>query len=280
MTGSARVVRPRTCSSSWRTRASARSRTIRPPESLAAGCSTPGEAARNRLIPSPPLVRRACSNASDTPSGAQPPKPRKAMKVVIVGNGVAGVTTARLAVERDPSLDVTIYSEAYHYYSRPRLVDRGRPVTPADIQVYPEEWYAERHIRTVLNTRVTHLEPPSTASRSPAGRRCRTTGWCWPPGRAPGCRRSPGRTPRRLHPAHDGRRGGAARCGDARPSRTGAGGGLLGLEVAAALTRARGGGDRRGVFPRLLPRSWIRRAPRCSRSASSATASRSHRRFV
>ena len=46
------------------------------------------------------------------------------MKLVIIGNGVAGVTTARFVAERDPSVDITIYTdECYPYYPRPRLID-------------------------------------------------------------------------------------------------------------------------------------------------------------
>jgi len=179
------------------------------------------------------------------------------MKVVIVGNGVAGVTTARLAVERDPSLDVTIYSEEpYHYYSRPRLVDLvGGQVTPADIQVYPEEWYAERHIRTVLNTRVTHLEPAEHRITLPSGetvsydRLVLATGArAWVPpiagADAPGVY-----TLRTMDDA-------VALRDAATPGRRVLvlGGGLLGLEVAAALSGRGVEVTVVEVFPRLLPR--------------------------
>jgi len=181
----------------------------------------------------------------------------KIMKVIIVGNGVAGVTTARLAAERDPSLDITIYSEEpYHYYSRPRLVDLvGGQVTPADIQVYPEEWYAERGIRTVLGTRVTALEPDAHRLILPGGeattydRLVLATGaraWVPPIAGAD----VPGvftlRTMRDALALRDtaveGRRVLVL------------GGGLLGLEVAAALNARGVSVTVVEVFPRLLPR--------------------------
>jgi len=83
------------------------------------------------------------------------------MRLVIIGNGVAGVTTARLVAERDPSAEITIYSdEPYPYYARPRLIEllAGR-VPPESMAFYPEEWYQKRGLQVVLGRRVVQLKP-------------------------------------------------------------------------------------------------------------------------
>ncbi|MHB0856449.1 MAG: NAD(P)/FAD-dependent oxidoreductase [Anaerolineae bacterium] len=84
------------------------------------------------------------------------------MRLVIVGNGVAGVTTARFLIDRDPSLDITIVSEEpYHYYPRPRLIDLvAGSASPDKMSVYPPAWYEQRGIKTLLGRRVTSIMPP------------------------------------------------------------------------------------------------------------------------
>lgn len=83
------------------------------------------------------------------------------MRLVIIGNGVAGVTTARWVAERDPSVEVTIYSdELYPYYPRPRLIEllAGR-VSLENMAFYPDEWYQKRGLRVLLGRRVVQLRP-------------------------------------------------------------------------------------------------------------------------
>ncbi|MHB1294181.1 MAG: NAD(P)/FAD-dependent oxidoreductase [Anaerolineae bacterium] len=81
------------------------------------------------------------------------------MRQVVVGNGVAGVTTARFLADRDPSLDVTIVSEEpYPYYPRPRLIDLVAGSASTDkMSVYPPAWYTQRGIKTLLGKRVTSI---------------------------------------------------------------------------------------------------------------------------
>ena len=83
------------------------------------------------------------------------------MRLVIVGNGVAGITTARFVAERDPSVEITVYSdERYPYYPRPRLVELlAGQVLPENMAFYPDEWYTKRRIRTVLGCRVLEIRP-------------------------------------------------------------------------------------------------------------------------
>ncbi len=83
------------------------------------------------------------------------------MRIVIVGNGIAGVTVARTALQGDPSLDVTLLSrEPYAYYPRPRLIDLiAGDDAPSSILQYSDGWYAKHGIRQVLGARVTRLAP-------------------------------------------------------------------------------------------------------------------------
>lgn len=83
------------------------------------------------------------------------------MRIVIVGNGIAGVTVARTALQVDPSLHVTLYTdEPYAYYPRPRLIDLiAGDSEPADIIPYPAAWYADHGIRQVLGARVVAIAP-------------------------------------------------------------------------------------------------------------------------
>lgn len=83
------------------------------------------------------------------------------MKLVIIGNGVAGVTTARYVTDRDPSIKVAIYSEeSYPYYPRPRLIDLiAGDASPDAIAFYPRDWYANRGIDIHLETCAVALEP-------------------------------------------------------------------------------------------------------------------------
>jgi len=83
------------------------------------------------------------------------------MRIVIVGNGIAGLTVARTALQGDPSLEVTLYSdEPYAYYPRPRLIDLiANDGDPTSIVQYPGEWYAKHGIRQVLGGRVTRVVP-------------------------------------------------------------------------------------------------------------------------
>lgn len=83
------------------------------------------------------------------------------MKLVIVGNGVAGTTTARLVAERDPSVEITLCSqESVPYYPRPRLIELlACHVTPEAMPQYPESWYAQRHIGMRLGCQVTAIRP-------------------------------------------------------------------------------------------------------------------------
>lgn len=82
------------------------------------------------------------------------------MQVVIIGGGVAGITSAATIRERSPDAQITVYTdESYPYYSRPRLYDiLSGEAQPLDIYGFPPQWYEERKIKVSLNKKVANIE--------------------------------------------------------------------------------------------------------------------------
>ncbi|MHB9034975.1 MAG: NAD(P)/FAD-dependent oxidoreductase, partial [Anaerolineae bacterium] len=83
------------------------------------------------------------------------------MKLVIVGNGVAGTTAARYVADQDSTVDIEIFTdESYLYYPRPKLIDflEGQ-VEAAAVPQYPSEWYQKRGIHVHLGQAVTAIMP-------------------------------------------------------------------------------------------------------------------------
>lgn len=83
------------------------------------------------------------------------------MKVVIIGNGVAGTFTAQHIRNQDDNIEIEIYSqENYPYYTRiklPELISEN--VTIDDITVFKEEWYKNKNIKTHLNKKIVKINP-------------------------------------------------------------------------------------------------------------------------
>jgi nitrite reductase (NADH) large subunit len=76
------------------------------------------------------------------------------MRYVIVGGGVAGVTTAKEIRKLDPKGQIDLYSsEPYPYYFRPKLWEfiAGK-ITPEESYYRPESWYAGQGIDLHLDT--------------------------------------------------------------------------------------------------------------------------------
>ena len=82
------------------------------------------------------------------------------LNVVIVGNGVAGVTAARIIKEKNPKTKVTIYTdESHHYYPRPRLYDvLSGKANPQDVTMFSEEWYKNKEITVHLNKKAIKID--------------------------------------------------------------------------------------------------------------------------
>lgn len=83
------------------------------------------------------------------------------MKVVIVGNNVAGTTTAKAIRDLRPDIDINLFAEErYHYYPRPMLIEfiAGK-VDEKSLFFYSDDWYAKNRIRVHLSTPVEKIEP-------------------------------------------------------------------------------------------------------------------------
>lgn len=179
------------------------------------------------------------------------------MRLLIVGNGVAGVTTARYVAERDPSIEIGLYSqEPYAYYPRPRLIDFVAGKLPFEaVPQYPPEWYQQRHIEVRLGREVVALDPATRGITLSDGRQERfdwlvlaTGARPWVPP-IPGAELDGVHTLRTLDDA-------LSLLGDAQQGTSFLilGGGLLGLDSAMALRARQVDVTVVEALPRLLPR--------------------------
>ena len=82
------------------------------------------------------------------------------LNVVIVGNGVAGVTVARIIKEKNPETRVSIYTdESHHYYPRPRLYEvLSGEAKPREVYMFSEEWYEKKGINVQLNKKALSID--------------------------------------------------------------------------------------------------------------------------
>jgi NAD(P)H-nitrite reductase large subunit len=82
------------------------------------------------------------------------------MDVVIIGNGIAGVTVAQELSARTPDAHITVIgAERHPFYSRIRLpeVVAGH-IEPTATTMYPPQWYGQRNIIVRVSTRVTRID--------------------------------------------------------------------------------------------------------------------------
>ncbi len=180
------------------------------------------------------------------------------MRVVILGNGLAGTICGKTIRELDPATEIIIVGEEKHpYYPRPNLIDYLAGLIPLEkVFAFTEGWAERQRLQVRLGLRAVSLDPEKPAvkfedgSRLEADRLVLATGACpfIPP--LPGTNREGVFTVRTLDDVLellDFIRSG--------PEIVILGGGLLGLEIARAL-------NLRGlkqitvveVFNRLLPR--------------------------
>jgi len=87
------------------------------------------------------------------------------LRIVIVGNNVAGTTLAKGLRDASSSAEIDIYTdESIPYYPRPRLVDYliGR-YDQTGMPFYPPDWYEKNRLTLHLDSKVEKLDP--TAKR-------------------------------------------------------------------------------------------------------------------
>ena len=82
------------------------------------------------------------------------------MKIVIIGNGVAGVFAAQNIRRLDDEVDIEIYSqETYPYYTRIKLPELiSERIKIEDLIVFKEDWYKNKRIKTHLGKKVQRID--------------------------------------------------------------------------------------------------------------------------
>lgn len=83
------------------------------------------------------------------------------VRMIVIGNNVAGTTLAKSLRDADPSVDIDIYTdESMPYYARPKLIDYlVGTVEEKDMPFYPSEWYAKNRLNLHLSSRVERIDP-------------------------------------------------------------------------------------------------------------------------
>ncbi|MFX1339015.1 MAG: FAD-dependent oxidoreductase [Promethearchaeota archaeon] len=83
------------------------------------------------------------------------------MKVVIIGNGVAGTFSAQHIRNLNNDVEIEIYSkEKYPYYTRIKLPELiSERVTINDFTVFKEDWYKNKKIESHLNRNIVKIDP-------------------------------------------------------------------------------------------------------------------------
>ena len=88
-------------------------------------------------------------------------KTNKTMKVVIIGNNVAGTFTAQNLRFLNDDIEIHIYTqEQYPYYTRIKLPELiSKKVTIESLIVFKEKWYKNKRIYLHLNKKAINIDP-------------------------------------------------------------------------------------------------------------------------
>lgn len=83
------------------------------------------------------------------------------MKVVIIGNNVAGTFTAQNIRYLNNEVEIEIFTEEnYPYYTRIKLPELiSKKVTIDDLIVFKDEWYENKNLKLNLNKKVFKIDP-------------------------------------------------------------------------------------------------------------------------
>jgi nitrite reductase (NADH) large subunit len=85
------------------------------------------------------------------------------MRVVIVGNGLAGTIAAKTLRELDDGVEIEVFAEEkYHYYPRPNLIEfLAGKLAWEKLFAFSQEWYKEQEIALHLKKPVRKIFPDS-----------------------------------------------------------------------------------------------------------------------
>ena len=135
---------------------------------LACMCRVRGQVVIDRNVES---AQRFFAGARATASSADPLKAKGISRVVVVGNGVAGVTVADTLRRESASAEITVVTdEPYHFYNRMAV---GRAVygraAMDGLMLLPESWYPEHKIEVWRNTVAEGIDRRARALRLATG---------------------------------------------------------------------------------------------------------------
>lgn len=95
------------------------------------------------------------------------------MRIITVGNGLAGTIFSKTVHDINPDIDIQIYSdENYRYYPRPNLIEFLAGNLPYErLFAFPEEWYSSKNIHLSLGESIKKISPASNEVELTEGRR-------------------------------------------------------------------------------------------------------------
>lgn len=87
------------------------------------------------------------------------------MKVLVIGNNVAGTNVAKALRDADAGVDISIYTdETAPYYARPKLIDLiSGSVKEGEMPFFPLDWYQRNRIALHLGSKVERIDPGAKA---------------------------------------------------------------------------------------------------------------------
>jgi nitrite reductase (NADH) large subunit len=89
------------------------------------------------------------------------------VRVIVVGNNVAGTTVAKGIRDADPDVEIDLYSEESNpYYARPKLIDllEGK-LQEKDLPFFPPEWYHTHRLGLHLDHKIERIDRPEKRIR-------------------------------------------------------------------------------------------------------------------
>jgi len=95
------------------------------------------------------------------------------MRVIIIGNGLGGAIAAKILREMGSEVEIDIFTEEkYHYYPRPNLIEFLAGNLPLEkIFAYSEDWYSQQRIEVHLKRPVEKIIPESEEIEVEGGKR-------------------------------------------------------------------------------------------------------------
>lgn len=82
------------------------------------------------------------------------------MKIVIIGNGVAGISAAEAIRNKSKDIEIVMYSdEKFYHYSRPRVIEYlSGKISSERLIIKNKEFYEQNNIKINLNTKIKKID--------------------------------------------------------------------------------------------------------------------------